>query len=90
MSATLEATGEFVDLQLSDWEGARTAHLSRVPRSSTVGQLVGEAVQALGLPLGGFFRAVLRGVELDPSETVDDLGIETDARIELVPEVSAG
>ena len=90
MSAPMQSTAEFVDLRLSDWEGARTAHLDQVPRSSTIGQVVSEAVQQLGLPFGGFFRAVLRGKELDPGDTVDDLGIETDSQIELVPEVSAG
>ena len=90
MSAPMQSTLEFVDLRLSDWEGARTAHLDQVPRSSTIGQVVSEAVQQLGLPLGGFFRAVFRGKELDPSGTVDELGIDSDSEIELVPEVSAG
>ena len=89
MSAAMQTT-EFVNLHLSDWEGARTAHLDQVPRSSTIGQVVSEASQQLGLPLGGFFRAVFRGKELDPSGTVDELGIASDSEIELVPEVSAG
>lgn len=82
--------GEFIDLRLTDWEGSHTAHLDRVPRSATIGHLVSEAVQQLGLPFGDFFRAVFRGRELDPADTVDEIGIETDAEIELVPEVSAG
>ncbi|MEE9606196.1 MAG: hypothetical protein V3U03_00545 [Myxococcota bacterium] len=90
MSAPMQSTVEFVDLRLSDWEGARTAHLDQVPRSSTIGQVVSEAVQQLGLPLGGLFKAVFRGVELDPAGTVDELGIASDSEIELVPEVSAG
>ena len=90
METTIQPRGDFVDLQLTDWEGARTAHLDKVPRSSTIGQVVGEAVQQLGLPFGDFFRAVFRGKELDPADTVDEIGLDTDARIELVPEVSAG
>jgi hypothetical protein len=95
MNTAIQNTGvradtDFVNLQLSDWEGVRTAHLDKVPRSSTIGQVVSEAVHQLGLPFGDFFKAVFRGKELDPADTVDDLGIETDSRIELVPEVSAG
>ena len=90
MNAAIQRPTDFVDLRLSDWEGARTAHLDQVPRSSTISQVVSEAVQQLGLPFGDFFKAVFRGKELDPTVTVDELGIEKDAEIELVPEVSAG
>ena len=90
MTTSIQTTGDFVNLHFSDWEGARTAHLDKVSRRSTVGHVVSEAVQQLGLPLGDFFQAVFRGKELDLADTIDELGIESDSEIELVPEVSAG
>ena len=90
MNAAIQTMADFVDLHLSDCEGVRTAHLDKVPRSSTIGQVVTEAVHQLGLPFGDFFKAVFRDKELDPTHTIDELGIETDSRIDLVPEVSAG
>ena len=90
MNAAIQTRADFVDLHLSDWEGVRTAHLDKVPRSPTIGQVVTEAVHQLGLPFGDFFKAVFRDKELDPANTIDELGIETDSRIDLVPEVSAG
>ncbi|MAE97383.1 MAG: hypothetical protein CL910_22265 [Deltaproteobacteria bacterium] len=79
-----------IDLTLSDWEGSRKAHLEQVPATSTVGQVVNEAVSHLGLPPQHLYQAVLRGRELDPGAILDDLGIAADTEIDLVPEVSAG
>ncbi len=87
---TIETTGEFVNLVAKDWEDSRRVHLDSVPRSATVGEVVGESVRALQLPFSSFFQAVLRGRELNHSDTLDEIGIESDDEIELVPEVSAG
>ena len=81
---------ELLDVTLCDWEGARKAHLKRVPSTSTVGQVVSEAVSHLGLPLQHLYQALVRGREVDAGDTLGELGIGTDAEIELVPEVSAG
>lgn len=87
---TTTATPELLDITLCDWEGARKAHLEQVPRSATVGQVVSEAVAHLGLPPQHLYQAVLRGRELDPATVLDELEVDADTEIELVPEVSAG
>lgn len=87
---TATAIPELVDITLCDWEGSRKAHLEKVPRGATVGQVVSEAVSHLGLPPQHLYQAVLRGRELDPASVLDDLGVDGDVEIDLVPEVSAG
>jgi hypothetical protein len=89
-SQAIEATPQFVDLVLSDWEGGRKAHLEGVPRSATVGEVVAEAVRALGLPIQSFYHALFRGRELPHSETLDEAGLEGESELELSPQVSAG
>jgi hypothetical protein len=81
---------ELVDVTFVDWDGSRKAQLEKVPRASTVGQVVNEAVSHLGLPLQHVYQAVFRGKELDPGQTLDELGIEADVEFDLVPIVSAG
>jgi len=78
------------DVTFVDWDGSRKAQLERVPLTSTVGQLLNEAVGHLGLPLQHLYQASLRGREIDPGQTLDDLGIESDVEFDLVPIVSAG
>jgi hypothetical protein len=89
-SATQAIAPDLVDVTCVDWEAARKAQLQKVPRTSTVGQIVGEAVSHLGLPIQHLYQAVFRGKELDPASTLDDLGIETDVEFDLVPVVNAG
>lgn len=89
MSAATE-TPEFVNLVATDWEGARKAHLDGVPRTATVGEVVSESVRALNLPFQDLYSAVFRGRELDSTDTLEEAGVESDDRLELVPEVSAG
>jgi hypothetical protein len=79
-----------VDVTFIDWDGSRKAQLEKVPRNSTIGQMLNEAVSHLGLPLQHLYQASLRGKELDPGQTLDDLGIESDIEFDLVPVVSAG
>jgi hypothetical protein len=87
---SVTSPADLVDVRLADWEGSRQAVLEAVPRRSTVGQVVREAVRFLGLPLDRLHQAVLRGRELDPSSTLDEAGIESDDELSLVAEVSAG
>ena len=77
-------------LSFSNWEGTQTAHLEDVPAGTTIGQVVVEAAHAMQMPFKSFYKALVRGRELNHDETLGDAGIEEDARIELVPEVSAG
>lgn len=79
-----------IDLFATDWEGTRRAQLREVPRDTSVGQIVDEAARALQLPFASFFNAVFRGRELNHDDTLEELGVETDDQIQLVPEVSAG
>lgn len=79
-----------LDVTLVDWDGSRKAQLEDVPRTSTVGQVVAEAVAHLGLPLQHLYQAVYQGRELDPGQTLDELGVETDVEFSLAPVVSAG
>ncbi len=89
-TATPTQPPDLVDVTCVDWEAARKAQLQKVPRTSTVGQIVGEAVAHLGLPLQHLYQAVFRGKELDPAQTLAELGIETDVQFDLAPVVSAG
>jgi hypothetical protein len=89
MSAA-ERNVEFLDLKAGDWEGNHEAVLERVPRSLTVGEVVSTSADALQLPFSDFFQAVLRGRELNHSDTLDEAGVLNDDKIELVPGVSAG
>jgi hypothetical protein len=89
-TATQSLPAELLDVTFVDWDGSRKAELEKVPRTSTVGQVMNEAVSHLGLPLQHLYQASLRGVEVDSGQTLDDLGIETDVQFDLVPVVSAG
>ena len=79
-----------LDLVMRDWEGNRQAILEQVPRDATVGEIVSESAKALELPFQNFFQAVLRGRELNHSDTLEEAGLKNSDEIELVPEVSAG
>jgi hypothetical protein len=91
---SMESTGndapELLDVTLVDWDGSRKAQLENVPRSSTVGQVVAEGVAHLGLPAQHLYQAIHAGQELDPGQTLEELGVETDVAFDLVPVVSAG
>jgi len=84
------AANDFINLVARDWEGTRSAHLADVHRGTTVGEVVSESARALDLPFQNFYQALLRGRELNHGDTLDEAGVERDAEIELVPEVSAG
>lgn len=90
MHDTTNTPPQLVDVTLVDWEGARKAQLEKVPLTSTVGQIVGEAVSHLGLSAQHAYQAVFGGRELDPGQTLETLGIESDVEFDLVPIVSAG
>ena len=44
----------------------------------------------LELPFANFYQAVFDGKELNHSDTLDEAGVKSQSRVELVPEVSAG
>jgi hypothetical protein len=84
------AAPQLLDVTFVDWDGSRKVQLEKVSRTSTVGQVANEAVSHLGLPLQHLYQTMFRGQELDPGQTLDELGIETDVEFDLVPVVSAG
>lgn len=90
MNLAATSSPELIDLTCQEWDGRRYVQLKGVPRSSTVGQVVAEAAEHLGLPFQNLYQAVLKNRELDPANTLDELEIVSDSRIELVAEVSAG
>jgi hypothetical protein len=91
MQTSLQSTPpELLGVTFIDWDRSRKVQLEKVPRSSTVGQVASEAVSHLGLPLQHLYQTMFRGKELDPGQTLDELGIETDVEFDLVPIVSAG
>ena len=85
-----ESPGELRNLVMRTWEGNRQAVLEVVPSNATVGEIVSDSTQALKLPFQNFFQAVVRGRELNHSDTLEEAGLLDADEIELVPEVSAG
>jgi hypothetical protein len=83
-------TPETFDLKITNWENTRRAHLDAVPRDATVGEAVNEAVRAMQLPTRSFFQALVRGRQVNHGDTLEELGIDSDDEIQLVPDVSAG
>lgn len=81
---------QLMDLAFTDWEGFRRAELEGVPRDATVGELMLEAVRAMGLPLKTYYHTYLRDRQLNQGETLQEAGIESAEELRIVPEVSAG
>lgn len=90
MTTAQQTAPGLLNVVIEDWSLQQEAHLSNVSRHATVGEIVREAVRALELPSRSPFQALHRGRQLNPSETLDEVGIETDDRIEILPEVTAG
>ena len=86
----VSTTTETFDLKVTYWEGTRRAHLDAVPRDATVGEAVSEAVRVMQLPIKSFFQALVKGREVNHGDTLEEIGIESDDEIQLVPDVSAG
>jgi hypothetical protein len=81
---------EPVRLSVTDWEQTRSVEFDEVDPRSSIGELVAEAVQALGLPRGTMFQAVFGERELSLADSVIEVGLCTGDAIRLVPEVRAG
>ncbi len=88
--STTQATPELIHLVLTDWNSEKEAHLYDVSRNATIGEVLGETIRAMELPFNSVFQAVFRGRTLNNGETLEELGIETDEKLEVVPQVSAG
>ncbi len=88
--STAQETPELINLVFTDWNSRKEAHLHKVSRNATVGEVLGEVVRAMELPFQSAFQAVFRGRALNNSETLEELGIESDEKLEVVPQVSAG
>lgn len=88
--ATVEPRAQFVNLALQDWQGTRQVHLDDVPRNATVAEVLDEARRMMDLPLDTNYQAVREGRALNNMETLEDVGINADASLEIHPDVSAG
>ncbi len=88
--STAQETPELINLVFTDWNSRKEAHLHEVSRNATVGEVLGEVVRAMELPFKSAFQAVFRGTALNNSDTLEGLGIESDEKLEVVPQVSAG
>lgn len=82
-------TGGFVDLVAAAWDSSRSVALEKVARDMTVGEMVTESAKLLELPVAPY-HAVFRGRQLNNGDTLDEVGVKSRDRVELVPEVSAG
>ena len=89
MSASL-AVPTIDQLAFVDWNESKRVTLEKVARGATIGEVLTTAVRSMGLPLRSAFQLELRGRHLNRSETLDELGIETNDTLRVVPEVSAG
>jgi hypothetical protein len=81
---------EPIRLSVTDWNQTRSVDLDEVDPRATIGELVAEAVQALGLPRGTVFQALCDERELGLAGTVAELGLRAGDAIRLIPEVRAG
>ncbi len=93
--STAQASSDLIDLAITDWEyedgkKGTKVDLDGVSRSMTIGEVLGEAVRAMGLPFATAFQAVFRGRQLSNVQTLEEIGIQSGERLEVVPEVSAG
>jgi hypothetical protein len=92
---TAQAGFDLINLAITDWDyedgkkGAKVT-LDGVSRNATIGEVLGEAVRAMGLPFASSFQAVFRGRQLARTQTLQEIGIESGERLEVLPEVSAG
>jgi len=81
---------EPVQLSVTDWEQTRSVEFDEVDPRSSIGELVAEAVAALGLPRATMFQAVFGERELSLADSVAEVGLCSGDSIRLVPEVRAG
>ena len=81
---------EPVQLSVTDWEQVRSVEFDEVDPRTSIGELVFEAVQALGLPRGTMFLALWGERELSLADSVAEVGLRSGEAIRLVPEVRAG
>ena len=90
MHTLAERIPDLVNLRFTSWEGNRTAMLDDVMRDATIGEVLDEARRAMELPIDSAYKALLDGRVLNHMDTLADVGIESDAELEIAPDVQAG
>lgn len=90
METSTTELSEPLTITVRDWDHSRQALLSDVMRDATIAEVVDEARRAMDLPIDTSYQALLDGHELNHMETLTEAGIETDAELEIVPDVQAG
>jgi hypothetical protein len=90
MQAVAEQIPDLVNLRFTSWDGNRGATLNDVMRDATIGEVLDEARRVMDLPIDSAYQALLDGRELNNMDTLADVGIESEAELEIAPDVQAG
>jgi hypothetical protein len=77
-------------LAFIDWQETKRVQLRDVPRSTTLGEALGVAARAMGLPSQGALHGALNGRQLSRAATLQEVEISEGDEIRVLPEVSAG
>jgi hypothetical protein len=75
-----------------DWSGQKMVEINGdgIPPDTTIGEVVAEMIRAMNLPPNTPYAAYYKDRKLNRAETVEAVGLETDAEITISPEVTAG
>ena len=74
-----------------DWNRSRPrAELSQIPGETTVGEVLTELRESMGLSRDSVYHLIYGGEKLSRFATVEEDGIAEGEEVTLAPEVSAG
>jgi hypothetical protein len=79
-----------IALDVMDWNASRRAELADVPPETTVGELVAEVREAMGLPRDTPYELIYQGEKLHRGATLGEVGLRNGEELTIAPEVSAG
>lgn len=85
----MQTASSYLRLNVSDWDHTRSVQMD-VPVDASVSEVVEEARRGLELPSDVSYSALFRNRQLGQMETLRDVGIDSDADFEIMPEVEAG
>jgi hypothetical protein len=79
-----------LNLAVTDWAGNQGTRLEDVPVDMTVGDLLAEIKEELGLPPRTPYHLVHHDTKLSHGLTLEEVGVKDDEEVTVAPEVSAG
>jgi len=85
----MEAASSYLTLNVSDWDHTRSVQMD-VPWDASVSEVVEEARLGLQLPSDVSYSALFGNRLLGRMETLRDVGVDSGADFEIMPEVEAG